>query len=258
MSVGRSLDGQVAIVTGAGRGIGRSIALGLAEAGAAVLINDREPANLIETESALAENKANFGSAPGDIADADFARALPAVAVERLGRLDILVNNAAIFRHASFLALELDAIDDVMNVNYRGPFLLCQAAARYWVEQQQPGVVVNITSVSASFSQPGVSHYGATKAALERLSRCMALELAPHGIRVNCIAPGGPILSDYVQEVMGQPGSEAYAKLRPPLGRLGEPSEIADAVVYLASGAASYITGAVLTVDGGLTLGRRW
>lgn len=258
MSYQRLLEGKVAIVTGAGRGIGRAIALGLAEAGAAVVINDRDPANLTVTASTLAEIQATFSPAPGDIANADFARALPAVAVERLGQLDILVNNAAIFRHASFLALELDAVDDVMNVNYRGPFLLCQAAAQYWVKTESPGVVVNITSVSASFSQPGVSHYGATKAALERLSRCMALELAPHGIRVNCIAPGGPILSDFIQGIISQPGSEAYSRLRPPIGRLGEPSEIADAVVYLASDAASYVTGAVLTVDGGLTLGRRW
>lgn len=254
-----ALGGQVGVVTGAARGIGRAIAVATADAGASLVVND-----VLDEELAAVTNSigsANGGlvvGVSGDISDRDVPESLPARALKEFGRLDFVVGNAAIFRPAMFLDLSLEDFDAVFRVNMKATFLLNQAAARHWVDNEVGGSILNISSVSASFAQPRVAHYGASKAAVERMSRNIALELAPHGIRVNCIAPGGPILSEYVQHVMDRPDYSDYSKLRPPLGRLGDPVEIANAAVFLLSEQASYITGAVLTVDGGLTLGRTY
>ena len=255
---GTPLLDRVGIITGAARGIGRAIATTLAEAGASLLLNDINEGLLTETVELLASKGHRVRGVHGDVADVSLVRSLPQRALTEFGRLDFVVNNAAAFRSVGFLDLEVDTFDEVYAVNVRATFVLTQTAAQLWIEQDRPGGVLNLSSVSASFSQPRQSHYAASKAAVERMSRNMALELAPYGIRVNCIAPGGPILSDYVKERMQMPEYATYATLRPPLGRLGEPEEVAQAALFLLSDASSYVTGTVLTVDGGLTLGRSY
>lgn len=255
---GTPLLDRVGIITGAARGIGRAIATTLAEAGASLLLNDINQDLLTETVELLVSKGHRVVAAPGDVADVPLVQGLPERAIDELGELDFVVNNAAAFRSGSFVELDIEAFDEVYAVNVRAAFVLTQTAARLWIERERPGCVLNLSSVSASFSQPRQSHYAASKAAIERMSRNMALELAPRGIRVNCIAPGGPILSDYVKERMQLPEYATYATLRPPLGRLGEPEEVAQAALFLLSDESSYVTGTVLTVDGGLTLGRSY
>lgn len=254
----RPLLDRVGIITGAARGIGRAIATTLAEAGASLLLNDINEDLLTETVDLLESKGHRVTAAPGDVADVALVRGLPGRAQDEYGGLDFVVNNAAAFRSGGFLDLDVETFDEVYAVNVRATFVLTQTASRLWMERGHPGCVLNLSSVSASFSQPRQTHYAASKAAIERMSRNMALELAPHGIRVNCIAPGGPILSDYVKERMQLPEYATYATLRPPLGRLGEPEEVAQAALFLLSDESSYVTGTVLTVDGGLTLGRSY
>lgn len=253
-----SLTDQAGIVTGAGRGIGRAIALTLAGEGASLLLNDINGETLSETVELAKAANGRVCAVPGDVSDVDLVRSLPEQASAEFGRLDFLVNNAAAFRPSHFLDLDAADFDEVFAVNLRAMFLLSQATARMWVDQRREGRIVNLSSVSASFAQPRQAHYAASKAAIERMSRNIALELAPHAIRVNCIAPGGPILSEYVKERLQQPEYAAYGALRPPIGRFGDPREVAKAALFLICDDSSYVTGTVVTVDGGLTLGRSY
>lgn len=254
----RALEGRVGVVTGAARGIGRAIAVAAANAGAELVLNDILVEDLAATSATIRLGGTRVMEAPGDVTDVDLTASLAHRAIDDLGRLDFVVSNAAAFRSERFLDLSLEDFDAVLGVNLRATFILDQSAARLWVDGGRPGVILNVSSVSASFAQPRMAHYGASKAAIERMTRNIALELAPHGIRANCIAPGGPINSEYVQAVMERPDYKEYSALRPPMGRLGDPHEIADAAVFLLSDQASYITGTVLTIDGGLTLGRTY
>ncbi|MFI1469195.1 SDR family NAD(P)-dependent oxidoreductase [Streptomyces wuyuanensis] len=243
--------GRVVIVTGASSGIGRAIALSFAEAGAAVLGTGRN-------EQALAELSAAQPSVETircDVTDEDAPEAIVRTAVDRWGRLDVLVNNAGILTMMPLREVTSDRVKQVFDTNVVAPSLLAGAALPYL--QKSGGSIVNIASTFGHRPIAVASHYGASKAAIEHLTRSWALELAEDGIRVNAVAPG-PIESDALSAA-GLPPTEVEQikkaeAARIPLGRRGRPEEIAVWVLRLADPSMEWLTGQVLTVDGGLEI----
>ncbi len=250
-----SLQGQVALVTGAGRGIGRAIALRLAEAGAAVAISDMEADT---AESVAVEVRGAGGTAlavAADVSDEAAVKSMVRACTDELGGLDVVVNNAGIFPPCPVLGMETAMFDRVIAVNLRGVFLCTREAAAAMVERGAGGAIVNVTSIDAIHpSMVGLAHYDASKHGVWGFTKNAALELAPHGIRVNAVAPGG-VLTPGVEE-MGGGSAEAVRAFsaRVPEGRMGDPDDIARAVLFLASDLAEYMTGAQLVVDGGVLL----
>jgi NAD(P)-dependent dehydrogenase (short-subunit alcohol dehydrogenase family) len=242
-----------AIVTGAGSGIGRATALRLAADGCDVGVTYR--ANATGARSVVAEVRA-MGRAAAHV-ELDLATPLAATAAidalaERLGGVDVLVNNAGVNRRATVLEETIEGFGRTLAVNLVGPWACAQAAARHMIDAGRGGRIVNVTSVLAFVALDGGGAYGAAKAGLELLTKVLALELAPHGIKVNAVAPGHTATPmNYGPEVL-----EAATIERPviPAARAAAPDEIAAAIAFLASPAASYATGASLLVDGGLLL----
>src|SRR5687768_12188202 len=240
MSEARSrLDGQVALVTGAARGIGRAAALTLAERGAIVVLN------YLTSESAAsalaAEIVGRGGSAeayPADVRDAAAVNDMVAHVVKRHGRLDVLVNNAGITRDTLTPAMDDAEWDDVLAVNAGGAFRVARAAARPMMLAKR-GRIVNVSSVAGAKAGRGQANYAASKAALEGFTRALAVELAPKGILVNAVAPG-VIATEMSRRVREEGGDEALSKIL--LRRYGEPGEVASVIAFLASDAASYVT----------------
>lgn len=242
------------IVTGGGRGIGRRISLGLAAEGAEVLMLGRraEPMRAVVDEVSASGGSAWFLQA--DVSVAGDVDAAVQAAVERWGRIDVLVNNAAIDDRAAFLEIEEADWDRVLAVDLKGPFLLGQRVAQHMAQAGTGGAIVNVASVDAfGYDGPYIS-YAAAKAGLLALTRCMAVELAPHGIRANAVSPAWTA-TEMMESVMGQALTDRLATKfeRLPIGRSIKPDEVASAVAFLASGDAAGITGANLVVDGGLT-----
>jgi NAD(P)-dependent dehydrogenase (short-subunit alcohol dehydrogenase family) len=242
------LDGKVALVTGAGRGLGRGIAMALAAAGAEVWLNSRSPREL---DAAAAEIAAAGGKAaplPFDVTDAATLRA----ALDRVGRLDILVNNAGVNRPQPFLEVDEETLDRLLDLNVRGLFLCAQAGARLMVAQHG-GVIINMSSQMGHVgSERDRSVYVMTKHAVEGLTKAMAAELGPKGVRVVSIAPTF-IKTQLTEPFFREPSFNKWVHERIPLGRLGTIDEVANAVLFLASPAASLVTGSSLLVDGGWT-----
>ena len=248
--VSRLLDftGRVALVTGAGSGLGGAIALRFAEAGARVAVHYRASRGGAE---ALAE-RIGGGRAiaiGGDLTKEPGARLLVARTVDAFGRLDVLVNNAGAYPLAGILDMTTAQWDEVIAANLTSVFLCTQAAGRQMVAQGGGGAIVTITSIEAESPAPAHSHYNAAKAGAAMHARAAAQELGPYGIRVNAVAPG-LIWREGLEEAWPD-GVARYLKAAP-LGRLGRPEDVADACLFLASPAARWITGASLTVDGGV------
>jgi L-rhamnose 1-dehydrogenase len=255
------LTGKTALVTGASRGIGRAIALRLAEAGANVAVNYHDPGQLelgrdnVADAAEVVETIANAGGTAVAI-EADVSRQqeverLIAETVRAFGGLDILVNNAGICPFHDFLDMPPELWQRVMDVNLTGVFLCSQAAARQMVAQGRGGRIVTISSISASVGGAQQTHYTPTKAGAHSLMQSLAIVLGPHGITCNSVAPGA-VATDINKEDFAEPGKLDYLRGRVPLGRPGAPDDIAGPVVFLASDAARYVNGASLLVDGGM------
>ena len=245
------LAGRAAIVTGAAGGIGRAIAERCAAEGAAVLIADvqRDAGEAAATAIRSAGGQAEFAAT--DVTSEADVRAMVDAAVARFGRLDILVNNAGIGRFVPFEQLEPGEWDRIFAVNLRAAYLACRAAVPH-LKRSGHGAILNLSSQSGLQGQAMNEAYCASKAGVILFTRSLARELAPDGIRVNCVCPGGtdtPLLRSFSRSIK----SADSAPARPPLGRFARPEEIASTILFLASDDASYVTGVALPVDGGAT-----
>jgi NAD(P)-dependent dehydrogenase (short-subunit alcohol dehydrogenase family) len=245
-----SLEGKVAVVTGSSRGIGRAIAEGLAGAGAAVAVNGRNSEATQTVAAAIAAAGAKSLAVPADISKPEDVARLIDVTVATFGRLDILVNNAGISPYYKPAEAMTEAEwDEIMRVNLKGVFLCCQAAGRVMIPQGS-GRIINISSIAGKVALPRLIAYSSAKGAINQLTRVLAVEWAPHQILVNAIAPGY-IETDLTKGLRENPKRLETMIRQIPLGRLGKPTEVVGAAIYLASDAASYVTGQMLDIDGG-------
>ncbi len=248
------LDGKIAIVSGAARGIGRACVERLAREGARVVIADVDEEAGEATEAELKDVGLDVHFIECDVGERLDVRNLVTATVDAQGQIDILVNNAGIIDSAPFLSLEEEEFDRVLRTNLKGNFLLGQAVAKQMVAQveegKKPGAVVNMSSVNAVFALPDHVAYSISKGGIAQLTKAMAIALAPYGIRVNAIGPGS-ILTPMLEQVAADPKASARILSRTPLGRFGDPAEIAAVAAFLASDEASYITGTTIFADGG-------
>jgi 3-oxoacyl-[acyl-carrier protein] reductase len=245
------LDGRIALVTGASQGIGRACALALAEAGATVALAARNEAKLAEV---AAEIEAAGGKAAAfalDVANEDSIKAGAKAILERFGKVEILVNNAGITRDGLVLRMKRADWDDVLATNLTGAFLLTQALLSAMLRNRW-GRIINISSVVGRTGQAGQVNYAATKAGLIGMTRSLAREVASRGVTVNAVAPG--YIATPMTAVLDEKQTAAMIA-QIPLGRAGTDADIAQAVVYLASEGAGYVTGHVLDVNGGMFMG---
>lgn len=248
------LSGKVAIVTGAGQGIGRACAIRMAAEGARVIVSDINEKSSAETVAAIVEAGGSARFVMANVAQRLDVLNLLAATLESYGQVDVMVANAGIVDDSPFLDLEESDFDRVIATNLKGTFLCAQAAARQMVKQvekgQPAGAIVNMSSINAQFGLPDHVAYSISKGGVMQLTKSMAVALAPYGIRVNAIGPGTietPLLAGVVKD-------EAFRQKvlsRTPLGRFGRPEEIAAIAAWLASSQASYITGETVYADGG-------
>ena len=251
------LQEKRAIVTGSSQGIGAGIAQALVAAGARVVINTHDPNCMTDAKNLVAGLNQKAGQTvahviQADVGDETEAEMLIATGTKWLGGLDILVNNAGIENTVAALDLDLADWDRVMNVNLRGGFVCARAAARIMVKQGQGGVILSNSSIHENVSRLGLTHYAISKAGLRMMNKALALEWAEYGIRVLGIAPGAIKTKANAQEIAAF--GEHKFKEWIPLARLGNPDDVAQAVVFLVSDDASYITGTTLEIDGGYVL----
>jgi glucose 1-dehydrogenase len=250
------LAGKVAIVTGAAQGIGRACAERLAKEGAKAVLAD---VNADTGQRAAREIVAAGGTAQFvgcDVAKEADVGAVTAATLKAYGRIDILVNNAGILDDAPFLELPASEFDRILSVNLRGAFLMGQAVARQMVKQGKPagaaqaGAIVNMSSINERFALPDHVAYSISKGGISQLTKAMAIALAPHGIRVNAVGPG-TIETPLLEGVIRDRAFREKVLSRTPIGRFGQPSEVAAIVAWLASEEASYVTGTTIFADGG-------
>jgi NAD(P)-dependent dehydrogenase (short-subunit alcohol dehydrogenase family) len=243
-------EGKAVLVTGAQQGIGRAVAIAFAEAGADVAVNYLDdPAAGEAVAQAVRQRGRRAVLLQGDVAKVADAGSLVARTVEGLGAIDVLVNNAGVFPRVALLDMRESDWDYVHGVNLKGSFFCAQAAARAMVARGQGGVIINMASQAIAGRGPRSVHYSASKGGVVSMTRAMALELAPHRIRVNAIAPG---TTDTAQPRYGATEAQLQALAETlPLGRIAQPEEIAGVAVFLASDAASYMIGQTVHVNGG-------
>ncbi len=249
------LEDRIAIVTGGARGIGLACARAFTREGAKVMICDIDDA---AGEGAAAELRKAGGEAAYrhcDVGDKTQVQDLILATVDLFGGLDIMLSNAAVLHIGDFLEIEEEVLDQTIRINLKGAFLTGQSAARHMVSSGEGGVIINMSSINAVTAIPNASPYVICKGGINQLTKVMALSLADRGVRVNAIGPG-TILTDMASKIMEDDEAKRMILSRTPLGRCGEPDEIADAAVFLASDESSYMTGQTIYVDGGrLALG---
>jgi L-rhamnose 1-dehydrogenase len=253
------LENKVVIVTGGSRGIGRAIAVECARQGADVVVNYWGPNDAsYDRDAAGAEVVEEIGllgrraiAVEGDVALPSTGQLLVDAAVRAFGKVDVLASNAGVCPFHAFLDVSPDILKSTMEVNLHGAFYATQAAARQMKSQGHGGAIIATSSISALVGGGMQTHYTPTKAGVHSLMQSCAVALGPHGIRCNSVMPG-TIATDLNKEDLASPEKLAYMKGRIPLGRLGQPAEVADVVVFLASDMARYVTGAAILVDGGL------
>ena len=245
------LSGRVAIMTGAGRGLGRVMALALAAAGADLVLASRTRSEL----EALAGEVRALGrralAVPTDVASPEACEALVEAAVARMGRLDAIVNNAGVNVRKPALELTPDEFDSVLRVNLKGCYNGARAAGKVFVAQGS-GKVINVSSILGSVALPNQAAYASSKGAIEQLTRVLAVEWATAGVQVNSLAPTY-FETDLTRSLYEDPERKAFIEERTPAGRWGQPHELAGAIIFLASGASDFVTGQTILVDGGWT-----
>jgi len=247
-----ALDGQVALITGAARGLGWEIARAMASSGAHVILNGRDRAALQQAADTLRNAGLAASIAPFEVGDGKATqRAIDAIETVH-GRLDILVNNVGARHRQRLHQFTDDAIRALIDSNLTGAILLAREATRLMLKRRH-GRLIAITSIAGHVARPGDAIYTATKAGLTGLVRALAAEFGPHGITSNAIAPGG-FATEANASMLSDPAARRHFEQRTPLGRWGNPGEIAGAAVFLASSAASYVNGHILVVDGGMTI----
>ncbi|MBO2453376.1 SDR family oxidoreductase [Actinomadura barringtoniae] len=248
MNTSWDLNGRVAVVTGAARGIGLATAGLLRERGARLVVTDRSDA----VEKLAAGDPGNVAALVGDVADEELARATMRLATERFGRLDILVNNAGRTLNKPVTETSVEDFESILRVNARGNFVQAREAFRV-MEAAGGGSIVSVASVSSVAAFATQTAYAASKGALAQITRVLAIEGGPKGIRSNAVLPG--VIDTDIMEGVVDNGREMLASFGDahPIGRIGRPEEVAEAIAFLASDAASFITGALVAVDGGWT-----
>jgi NAD(P)-dependent dehydrogenase (short-subunit alcohol dehydrogenase family) len=251
------LAGRVAVVTGAGGGIGRWLAAGLGAAGARVLVTDIDEKSLADTRATLAAAGIDTESVVVDLADEDAPERIVAAALERLGGVHVLVNNAAVNRRMPIVEMDAATWDWIIRIDLRLPYFLSQQAAKAMIDQGEGGSIIGISSLNVGYALEQISVYGPAKAGLSQLTRVMALEWAEHGIRANAIAPGF-MDTPLAAPIWADPDMNRWILNRVPVERPGRPPELVGACLLLASDAGSFLTGQTLYVDGGASAGGRW
>ncbi len=245
------LKGKTAVITGSGRGIGKAIALKLAQMGANIVLNDIPASDTVDsTAEEFRREGYNVIVTKGDVRNENDVEAMFKAAMDAFGRVDILVNNAGITRDMLMIRMSEKDWDDVLDINLKGAFLCTRAAAKIMIRQKS-GKIINISSVAGVMGNPGQANYSASKAGLIGLTKTTAKELASRGITCNAVAPG--IIKSNMTDVLPEKVKENYLKSIP-LGRFGTPEDVADVVGFLASDASNYVTGQVIHIDGGLVM----
>ncbi len=248
------LTGKIALVTGGGRGLGRGMALALAEAGADVVVVSRHQAELDETVRQLHAHKGQPLAVPADLSIPDAPREILTTVHEELGPVDILVHAAGLQVRKPALELTVDEWDKVQSVHLRAAFGLTQAVARDLIDRGTAGSLILVSSLTSNIGVRNTSAYSAAKSGIEGLMRTLALEWAPHGIRVNAVTPGF-FHTELTDAMFQDPERREWMLGRIPLGRAGDADDLAGATIFLASDASAYVTGQAIPVDGGWLAG---
>lgn len=246
------LEGKSALVVGASKGLGKAMALALAGAGADVALASRSQRLIDEVRDEIIASGRKAVAVKVDISREEDIIGMAGQVLDYFGKIDILVNNAGIYLPAMALDMTAEDWDTTLNVNLRGFFLTCKAVGRYMVDQKK-GKIINIASVLGKRAAQTSSAYSASKAAIIQFTRSLALELAPHNIRVNAIAPGW-FETEMVKNALGDPNTRKYFLSKTPLRKFGVPEELGGAIIFLASKASDFMTGETITIDGGFSI----
>jgi NAD(P)-dependent dehydrogenase (short-subunit alcohol dehydrogenase family) len=251
-----SVAGQVVLISGGSRGIGRGLAEGFARRGATTIITGRDAATVEQTARAIAAPAGTVRPLVCDVADSAAIERLVDTVIREFGRVDTLINVAGVNRRKPAERLTEDDYDYVLDINLKGPFLLSLAVGRHQL-QLGSGSQINIASLNNDRPLNGVAPYAMSKAAMGHMTRSLAMEWGPRGVRVNAIAPGF-ILTDLTKKLWAQPAVHDWGMTNTPLKRLGQPEDLVGTAVFLASEASAFMTGQVLFVDGGFSAGLVW
>lgn len=251
-----SVAGQVVLVSGASRGIGRAIAEGFARRQATVIVTGRDSATLEQTAREICPPGGTVRPVVCDVADAAAIARLVEAVLGEFGRIDTLLNVAGVNRRMPSVRLTEADYDFVMDINLKGPFLLSLAVGKHMLARGK-GNQINIGSLNNDRPVNGVLPYAMSKAGMGHMTKSLAMEWGPRGVRVNCIAPGF-ILTDLTKKLWSQPHMQAWGEANTPLVRLGRPEDMVGAAIFLASEASAFVTGQILYVDGGFTCGLPW